>query len=137
VALTHQTTKKRGQRGEKILAALAEGLSVSAACKRQRIARFTYYDWRKKYPEFAAAADAAMEAGTDLLEDIALQRAAESSDTLLIFLMKARRPHLYRETTKIQHTGTITHAHRDMTAFNDDEIDALSAVAERVKAIAP
>ncbi len=102
---TIRTSKTRAT----LLKALAQGRSVSAACEIAVIGRSAYHHWKREDPQFAADIDQAIEAGTDLLEDIALQRAAESSDTLLIFLLKARRPHLYRETTKIQHTGTITH----------------------------
>jgi len=33
----------------------------------------------------------------------------------------------------VVHSGTIKHAHKDMTAFTDDEIDALATIAERRK----
>jgi hypothetical protein len=36
-------------------------------------------------------------AGTDALEDEALRRAKDKSDTLLIFLLKARRPEKYKD----------------------------------------
>jgi hypothetical protein len=34
----------------------------------------------------------------------------------------------------IKHSGTVTHIHRDMSQFTDDEIASLAAVAERSKA---
>ena len=34
----------------------------------------------------------------------------------------------------VRHTGTIKHAHHDMSHFTDDEIDTLAAIAERHKA---
>jgi hypothetical protein len=45
--------------------------------------------------------DDAVEEGTDALEDTAYQRAKESSDTLLIFTLKGRRPQKWAD--KHQH----------------------------------
>lgn len=54
---------------------------------------------------FAAQANDAIEAGMDELEDVARQRATDSSDTLLIFLLKARRPEKYRERHVVEGGG--------------------------------
>ena len=90
-------TVRTPKKAEAITAALADGLSINAACRAAGVGRTTYYMWRNDDPEFASAADDAIEAGTDTLEDIARERAKDSSDTLLIFLLKARRPGKYRE----------------------------------------
>jgi transposase-like protein len=99
---TKYTPKKRAL----FLGALTEGASVTAACDRAVITRRTVYDWRKADSEFAAAWDDAIEAGTDALEDEALRRAKEKSDTLLIFLLKARRPEKYKDRVSTEHSGT-------------------------------
>lgn len=72
---------------------------MTAACKAEGIARSSYYLWLADDPDFAKAVDDALESGTDLLEDEAKRRAVglSGSDTLLIFLLKARRPDKYRE----------------------------------------
>ena len=108
------------------LAALAEGLSVTAATGRANYVRSVVYVRRAKDQDFAAAWDAALEAGTDALEDEARRRAHDGveepvhykgevcgtirrySDLLLIFLLKARRPDKYRERTSVDHSGTVT-----------------------------
>lgn len=108
---TDYTLKKK----EKFLKALAEGHSISAAAKEAKIERRTVYNWRESDADFAADWDAAIEAGTDALEDEARRRAhdgtlkpvfyqgeevgavREYSDTLLIVLLKARRPQKYKE----------------------------------------
>jgi len=59
----------------------------------------------KQTSSFAAEVAAAKEAGTEFLEDVARKRAVESSDTLLIFLLKARKPEMYRDTQRLEHTG--------------------------------
>jgi len=92
-------------KADKLLAKLAMGYSVSNACRAQGISRQTYYRWRDEDEAFAAAADHALEQGTDLLEDKARDRAARTSDTLMIFLLKARRPDKYREKSTVEHTG--------------------------------
>ena len=69
------------------------------------IARSAYYDWIAADESFAAEVAAAKEAGTEFLEDVARKRAVESSDTLLIFLLKARKPEMYRDTQRLEHTG--------------------------------
>lgn len=119
------------EKGERLLAKLAQGYSVSAACKAEGIGRTAYYDWVKADPVFAQATTEAIERGTDVLEDVARTRAVKQSDTLLIFLLKARRPEKFKENVNVKHSGTI--AHRDMSAFSDDEIESLAAIAERVK----
>jgi hypothetical protein len=50
------------------------------------------YKHRGNSEAFAGAWDDAVETGTDELEDEAFRRAKEDSDTLLIFMLKARRP---------------------------------------------
>lgn len=90
---TNPTPKKSAR----LLAVLRTGGSVTAACRAEGVHRSTYYTWRAADPAFAAQADDAIEAGTDKLEDVAQERAENSSDTLLIFLLKARRPGKYRE----------------------------------------
>ena len=98
-------TKRTSKSRETIVAALREGLSIGGACAVAGLGRSTYYEWRADDPGFAAEADEAIENGTDFLEDVARQRAAESSDTLLIFLLKARRPEKYRERQETRHVG--------------------------------
>lgn len=98
-------TIRTSEKGERLFRQLALGKSITAACRAERIGRQTYYDWRNADPDFAAHADEAIEEGTDRLEDEAHRRAMKVSDTLLIFLLKGRRPDKYRETIRQEHTG--------------------------------
>jgi hypothetical protein len=109
---TKRTPKKR----ELFLSALAEGCSITAACERAVIVRSTAYDWRKTDAAFAAAWDDALEAGTDTLEDEAVTRAKDGSDTLLIFLLKARRPDKYKDRVSTEHAGSLAIRHEDALA---------------------
>ena len=85
--------------------------------------RRSAYGWRDDDESFAADWEAAVETGTDLMEDEMRRRAIDGidepkfhdgqvcgyvrkySDTLLIFALKARRPDKYRERSEIAHTG--------------------------------
>ena len=107
------------EKGERLLKVLSQGKSVTAACQAECIGRQTYYDWRHTDPSFAAAADQAIEDGTDRLEDIAHRRATKESDVLTIFLLKARRPSKYRETQKIIHDGELT----IRVVYDDSNVD--------------
>jgi transposase-like protein len=128
---TIRTPKKR----QIILDVLRAGNSVGAACDKAGIARSAYYDWRRDDSDFMAATEAAIEAGTDILEDVAITRAVRQSDTLLIFLLKSRRPEKYRETTRHEHSapggGPIQHEHRDLSMFDADEINALRTLKRK------
>lgn len=119
-------TIRTPKKGEKLLAKLSQGFSIAAACKAEGIGRQSYYDWRSADPEFAVAADIAIEEGTDLLEDAARRRAVSplGSDTLLIFLLKARRPEKYKDRLVNEHTGKDGEPLAIKVIYADDRTDA-------------
>ncbi len=108
---TQGTPKKRGE----FLAALMRGQSVTDACETANLVRRTAYKWRDADAEFAADWDHAEEQGTDAMEDEAKRRAVDGvdepvyyqgkevgkirrySDTLLMFLLKGRRPEKFKD----------------------------------------
>ncbi len=55
----------------------------------------------------------------------------EHADALVKMRESVRRPAPKLGTIDVKHSGTIKHAHHDMSHFTDDEIDALAAIAER------
>jgi hypothetical protein len=59
----------------------------------------------KEHKEFLAALEHANERRIEMLEREAMRRAMSGSDTLLIFLLKAARPMVYREAFRMEHTG--------------------------------
>lgn len=105
------------------LAALMDGSTVTVSAEQASVDRATVYRWREKDVEFAKAWDEALEAGTDRLEQEALRRARdgvakpvyqggkqvgqvqEYSDTLMIFLLKSRRPDKFRDRVSAELTG--------------------------------
>ena len=98
---TKRTPKKRAA----FLEALGSGESVTKACNAAGIGRRTVYDWRGDDEKFAAEWEDAVETGTDVLEDEAVKRAKDGSDTLLIFMLKARRPDKFKDRWQHEHTG--------------------------------
>lgn len=103
-------TKMTPKRKKAFLNHLTEGGSVAGACSAAGISRQTCYDWRgnssrEGVPGFREDWESAIEAGTDLLEEKARERALNGSDTLMIFLLKGRRPNKYRDNAKVEHTG--------------------------------
>lgn len=105
-----QVARKRA-----FLAKLAETGRVRPAAGEAGIPTSTLYGWRRKDPDFARAWTDALDHGADLLEDEAVRRALdgterpvfyggarigevrEYSDSLLMFLLKARRPQRFKE----------------------------------------
>ena len=88
------------------LEALRDGAAVAEAAEAAGVRRNTLWRWRQADEAFALAYHDAEEHGTDTLEKVARKRAVEGSDTLLIFLLKARRPAMYRDSVKIDATVT-------------------------------
>jgi adenine-specific DNA methylase len=89
------------------LEAFASGTTVVEACRLSGLATSTVYTMRKRDEEFAARWADALEQGTEMLEAEARRRAMKSSDLLMIFLLKARRPEVYRERREVMHSGSI------------------------------
>ncbi len=98
-------TKKRVQ----FLRALQSGSTVSEAVKLADVDRKTVYRWRDQDDVFRKSWERCIDRGTTVLEDIALERAKDKSDTLLIFLLKSRRPDIYAERKVV--TGDVKHTH--------------------------
>ncbi len=107
------TTTKQADAKRRFLDMLASGASVRAATEALGIKSDAPYRWREDDTEFAVRWRHAEEAGTDLIEEEAYRRAvkgvekpvyrggevvghvADFSDTMLMFLLKARRPDRY------------------------------------------
>ena len=113
---------------KKFLDALSNGATVAKAANIAKVSRSGINKHRnnKKNKLFAEAWLEAVEAGTDAMEDEADRRGRigwdepvwykgeiagvvrKYSDTLLIFMLKARRPDKFRERTDVNVTGDIT-----------------------------
>lgn len=116
---TDPTPKKK----ERFLAAFGETHLVSEAAKRAGVDRTTAYRWRQQDETFALAWADVEERSTEELEQVAVKRATTGSDVLLIFLLKARKPEVYRENThRVELTGAEGGA--PIEVLQVDEFDA-------------
>lgn len=97
--------------------------NITLSCKKSKVPRRTIYDWLEKDEKFKELYDKSVLIGIELLEDEAQRRAyhgttkpvyqggkkvgqvQEYSDTLLIFLLKGKKPEVYKDRT--EHSGTI------------------------------
>jgi len=77
------------------LATLGITANVAGACGAAGVSRQAAYAARARHAGFRAAWDDALAHAVDTLEAVAWERARTSSDTLLIFLLKAHRRELY------------------------------------------
>ena len=106
---------------------IAGGWSITDGAKAAGVSTRTIYDHKAADSAFATALEDALEAGSDVLEDEARRRAVDGvtqekgiyhrgnlvgsviettySDTLLIFLLKGRRPEKFRDRTDQRHSG--------------------------------
>jgi hypothetical protein len=105
------------------LAALARSPNVSAAALAAGVGRRTVYDYRAADDDFARRWDEALDESTDDLVGECYRRAREGcekpvyyqgeecgrlveySDTLAIFLLKAHRPAVYGDKSKVELAG--------------------------------
>ena len=88
---------------EVFLKTLAKCGTVEQAVQAAGVHRATAYRHRKTDKQFAELWDQALESGTDILEAMAIKRAMEHSDALMLALLKARRPDVYKERQHIEH----------------------------------
>lgn len=129
-------TKYTPDRVKRIIQAIDQGATHELACAYAGISVDTMANWRVRYSEFS---DQLREAeGRAAVKWLAkIEQAANVDWKAAAWKLERRHPQMYGKSVHdltVNHGGTITHAHRDMSAFTDDEIDALAAVAERVKA---
>jgi hypothetical protein len=87
---------------ERALAKFMQIGTVKGACAAAGVPRRTWYNWMESDASFAALVVDASEHVSDELEEEAIARAKNGSDTLLMFLLRARRPFVYREKQTIE-----------------------------------
>ena len=85
---------------ERFLRRIADNPNVTAAARAAGITRGRAYQLKDEDPEFAAAWKQAHQSAVDALEQAAWKRAQKQSDQLMMMLLKAHRPEVYREIPK-------------------------------------
>jgi hypothetical protein len=117
--------RKKADWRPKFLKAFAETGTVIEAAKKAGVGRRTVYDERQRNETFALKWAEIEEWTTEEMEQEARRRAvlgveepvfykgelvshvSKYSDTLLIFLLKARKPEVYRENVRVEHGGSV------------------------------
>lgn len=144
-------TKLTPEKTEKFLTVLADTANVSKAARAIKMARGYLYEVKAKDEGFSAAWDAAVKLGTAALEDEAARRAMEGtlkpvfyrgekcgtireySDTLLIFLLKARDPDKYADRVKQELTGRGGGPLQSVAVTTNDPMEAAKIYADLMK----
>jgi len=124
------------EKAAEFLEKLAEGHTVTYSAELCRVSRSTVYKQRDEDPLFATAWKDAEAAGTEVLEEEGYRRAVKGvlepvyqagkkvgtvrkySDTLLIFLLKGRKPETYRDNATLKHEGKVE---IDDTGLGDEQ----------------
>lgn len=125
---------------QEFLKCLEQGWTIGRACKEVRVSRNAIYNWRNEDESFAVEWDAAVELGTDLLEEEAIRRGRdgvergiyykgtriakerEYSDRLLETILRARRPEKFN-TTRTEVSGPKGGPIENVTYTSREEIE--------------
>jgi len=136
---------------EVFLARLADGATVTQAANDACVHRRRAYDARHADEAFARARDDAWEQGTDTLEAEAWRRARdgterpimyrgeqvasvrEFSDTLMLALLRARRPEAYRENATVRHEHPERPSDQELTAARQVEPEREAAILRLIE----
>lgn len=104
LSYTRREDKERGldKWADKFFEVFANTGMVSRACTAARIGRETVQHYRFTDPDFAARYARAERIATSVLEDEAFGRAKSKSDTLLMFLLKARDREKYGDVVQFR-----------------------------------
>lgn len=78
---------------------------IGLACDRAGVRRRTHYDWLEKHPTYKELYEELKEKFVDGLEEVAINRAKEKSDSLLMFLLKAERREKYGDKSDVNLAG--------------------------------
>lgn len=90
------------------LEAYRETGTVSGACRQLGISRARAYRERQADEDFALAWHEIEQATTDEIEKTAVQIALEGNPTMLIFMLKCRKPEIYTERHHLEHSGSVS-----------------------------
>lgn len=109
---------------------------MNAALHKVAFGKTAFFAWKNEDPDFSDAVEAVLNLARQSVAAEAEQGLrdliAERHPTAIIFALKTLIPDVYGDKTKVQHTGTVKHAHTNLSVLTDEEIDSLAAIADRV-----
>lgn len=129
-------TKYTPETVDALLAGIRKGLTTKDAALLAGITDDTVANWQRRYSDFSdRLARAHAERAQTWLGAIAAI-GAQTKDWRAIAELLDRCAPEYRKTAgvDVKHSGTVSHNHRDLSAFTDEQIAKLAAVAEEVRA---
>ena len=122
---TNGTLTSNREAMDRFLECLRDSGNIRASAKAAGIPRRTAYNWRERFVTFRNEWDDAVEDACDILEETAWRRAVkESSDRLLMFLLKAHRPDRFKERSQVEHSGQDGGPITITMTWDDDASDA-------------
>lgn len=74
---------------------------IGQACTKAGIRKKLHNEWMEKYPRYKELYEEIKEKFVDGLESIAIERAKEKSDSLLMMLLKAHRREIYGDRSEL------------------------------------
>lgn len=103
---------------------LKTGISIAGAARAVGVTHSTVYNLMNRDKEFKTLVSEAREAGSDRLEDTLLNIGVRDRNvTSLIFLLKGRRPEIYREKYQADITnsdGSFAGLFAEVATLNDN-----------------
>jgi hypothetical protein len=124
---------RRPDWGPRFIESFRASGNVRLSASSAGIDRDTAYKRRARDPRFAEAWAQAREDAIDVLEAEARRRALSASDALLMFLLRAHRPSLYRERLDVR-LDVRREAARLAAGLDGVSAEEIIAEAERIAA---
>lgn len=94
----------KGETKQKMVRVLNEYVKcgvIGLACDRAGVSRTQHTKWLESFPQYKEMYELMRERFTDGLEAVAIERAKEKSDSLMIAMLKAHRKEVYGEQAKL------------------------------------
>lgn len=122
------------------LSAFAVTGNVTNAAELSGLTRQSHYRWQwEGDAEYAKAFAAARDVALDRLEGEARRRALNGSDVLMMFLLKAHRPEVFRDQHnltvkgKVDHGGEVAHKHTLEELTHDQRAERIRELLGRAE----
>lgn len=85
--------------------------NITDACKDVKIHRDTYYEWRKRFPDFDKDCKDIEEGLIEIGEKALYKNVKSGMQSAVEFFLKNRRTDKWKEKQRIEHSGSIEEVH--------------------------
>ena len=117
------STQSTQDKKEKFLKCYRTSLNISETCRKVKVGRKTFYDWKEKDPQFAEDVVEAYDDAIDKLEGTAYKLAKNGDRTLLIFMLKSLKREVYGDN--VNFSGNINAQITDTRELAEKFTDAV------------